>query len=77
MPWFQDNERELAQLRHAEADPKYNWLVKNPKSLTPPYIMPSLPKRTVASVITTTGTQYVAISERSISAPMVTKNIAV
>jgi hypothetical protein len=36
-----------------------------------------LAKKTVASVTTATGTQYVAISERSISAPMVTKNIAV
>jgi hypothetical protein len=35
-----------------------------------------LAKKMVASVITATGTQYVAISERSISAPMVTKNIA-
>jgi hypothetical protein len=32
-----------------------------------------LAKKMVASVITATGTQYVAISERSISAPMVTK----
>jgi hypothetical protein len=35
-----------------------------------------LAKKMVASVITATDTQYVAISERSISAPMVTKNIA-
>jgi hypothetical protein len=34
-----------------------------------------LAKKTVASVITATGTQYVAISERSISAPMVTQRI--
>jgi hypothetical protein len=35
-----------------------------------------LAKNTVASIISATGTQYVAISERSINAPMVTQRIS-